>query len=52
MEHTELQILNGVFSSEIRILLRVLPHIYVEIIKFYFNKYRNAKWQDGLISYG
>ena len=33
------------FSTETRILIHVLPHIYVEIIKFYLN----PRWPNGLV---
>ena len=37
------------FSTETRILIRVLPHIYVEIIKFYIVNNHTPRWLNILV---
>ena len=52
MEHTELQILNGVFFiRDTHFTTRFTAYLRWNK-KFYLDKYHNAKWQGGLISYG
>ena len=37
------------FSIETNNLIRVLPHIYVEIMKFYFPNYHMSSWPNGVV---